>query len=321
VHPLFQEKVWEAVQQRTKDKWLVEKWKGVCFVKNTMLYRLKQLNFSELIQVAEGEGVEYSFNKYRNNNFTHDIKGFCTSCEKKGCNVSTQSSEYKLSTISHGSHTIDFLEAMAEDKPDTSSWHEQSVMFVFETPSNENDTYKSLTYKDITKKPTKEWYWIHGNKKYAEFPQYFEKGKHYGNLVLSMVNTFRLKNAYVTNLVKCGLNNEKGQFQGIESFSYKCVCNCFENFLQKEIDIVQPDVVFAFSKNVKKWIKKLAPNLPVYYLPHPAGRTKNKLRRMAYFWEVAQGLHDAGIITDEEVRTLAVKYIHGSKKHKDLQKQ
>lgn len=271
---------------------------------------LRELNFSKVIKISEKEGSSsYSFDKYRRNGFEHKIEGFCTSCEAKEYNFSKKVPDYKLSTISHGAHTTDFLEAMVNNKPDTSTWHEQPVMFIFESPSVEDKKYDSIIYNDVLKKPVKEWYWIHKDKRYAEFPEYFEKGKHYGNLVLSMINTFKLKNAYVTNLVKCGLNNQSGQFKGLEDYSSECIHNCFENILKHETNILQPKVVFAFSKSVKGWIKKLAPDLPVYYLPHPAGRIKNRERKLLYFWELTQGLYDTGIINLEEVSILAKKYI------------
>ncbi|WCK54167.1 uracil-DNA glycosylase family protein [Aneurinibacillus sp. Ricciae_BoGa-3] len=278
-----------------------------------MIDKLKQLNFTNLIKITDEDVSNYSFNNYRQNGFKHNIHGFCTSCEEKNINSSLKSLEYKLSTISHGTHTIDFVDAININKPDISSWNEQSVMFIFESPSKINETYESITYEGVKKMPVKEWYWIHRDRTYKEFPQHFE-GKHYGNLVLSIINTFKLKNAYVTNLVKCGLNNDQGEFKGIEYYPSECIHNCFNNFLKQEIEIVQPEVIFAFSKNVHKWVKNLMPHQHVYYLPHPAGRTKNKVRKMFYFWEVAQGLYNASIIGEEEIGELAIKYIsNGSK--------
>ncbi|PLT31985.1 uracil-DNA glycosylase family protein [Bacillus sp. V5-8f] len=277
---------------------------------NRVTEKLKKLNFDQLLKLSNVEASSYSFDKYRKNGKKHIIEGFCTSCEKKEYNYSKKSPEFRLSTISHGTHTNDFIDALKTNKPDVSSWHEEAVMFIFESPSGVDKKYTSITYNDVAKKPTHEWYWIHNDKEYAEFPQFFERGKHYGRLVHSMINTFKLKNAYVTNLVKCGLNNEKGEFRGIDHFSSECINNCFENFLKQEINIVQPKVIFSFSKSVKRWVEKLAPGLPVYYLPHPAGREKNKVRKLFYFWELTQGLYDTGILSEEEVSNLALKYIN-----------
>jgi hypothetical protein len=280
---------------------------------NSVAVKLKELNFSKVLQLANQPGGRYSFDLYRSNGLKHNVEGFCTSCEDKGFNYSQKSPDYKLSTISHGTHTADFLEAMGTNKPDVTTWHEQAVMFIFESPSIEDKKYELITHKDINKKPVKEWYWIHKDKEYAEFPKYFE-GKHYGNLVLSLINTFQLKNAYITNLVKCGLNNQQGKFKGIEHFSSDCIRNCFETTLKKEIEILKPNVIFSFGKKVKDWLKILTPDVPVYYLPHPAGRTKNKVRKLFYYWEVAQGLYDTGVINEEEVEGLSVKYLRGSRK-------
>jgi len=278
-----------------------------------MIEGLKELNFKKVLKVASKEG-SYSFREYMENG-GHQIEGFCTSCEEKNCHHSSKNPKFKLSTISHGTHTADFIEAQRNFTADTSTWHEQPVMFVFESPAGEDQKYSQITYNEVTKKPVKEWYWIHKEKdRYIEFPEKFEKGKNYGSLVLSMINTFKLKNAYITNLVKCGLNNEQGQFRGLAHFSKECIVNCYETILKQEIEIVQPRVVFAFSKSVKGWLKKLDPELRVVYLPHPAGRVENKAQKLYYFWEVTQGLYDAGIISLEEVGELGQRYVLGSKK-------
>lgn len=278
-----------------------------------MIDGLKELNFNKVLKVKSNEG-SYSVSEYFKNE-QHQIEGFCTSCEKKNCHYSIKNPKFKLSTVSHGTHTADFIEAQKGFAVDTSAWHDQPVMFVFESPAGEDQKYTPFTYNDVTKKPVKEWYWIHNEKnRYIEYPEKFEKGKNYGSLVLSMINTFRLKNAYITNLVKCGLNNDAGHFRGLAHFSNECIVNCYETILKKEIEIVQPRVVFAFSKSVKKWLKKLAPELKVVYLPHPAGRVENKAQKLYYFWEVTQGLFDAGIISLEEVGELGQKYVLGGRK-------
>lgn len=278
-----------------------------------MIEELKELNFNKVLKVNSKQ-KSYSFSEYINNK-EHQIEGFCTSCEEKNCHYSFKNPTFKLSTMSHGTHTADFIEAQRNFNIDTSAWHEQPVMFVFESPAGEDQKYRPITYNEVTKKPVKEWYWIHNVKeKYLEFPEKFEKGKNYGSLVLSMINTFKLKNAYITNLVKCGLNNDAGQFRGLAHFSNECVVNCYETILKKEIEIVQPRVVFAFSKSVKRWLKKLDPSLRIVYLPHPAGRVENKVQKLYYFWEVTQGLYDAGILSIEEVGELGQRYVVGSKK-------
>jgi hypothetical protein len=66
----------------------------------------------------------------------------------------------------------------------------------------------SATLTDRAKrssKPRCAWYWIHRDQDVHRFPDSFTGGT-YGDFVLSAILTFRLKNAYMTNLIKCGLN-------------------------------------------------------------------------------------------------------------------
>jgi uracil-DNA glycosylase len=112
--------------------------------------------------------------------------------------------------------------------------------------------------------------------------------------------TFRLENVYITNLVKCGLNNSDGKYKGIVDYDPNCVANCYQHFLSKEIEILKPSVVFAMGSAVHSWlISLLGESISIQQLPHPAGRRRgfrDEHYKVLYYWLVLARLHHAGII-------------------------
>ena len=130
---------------------------------------LNQLNFEKLKKIKEDEDVEtYSFADYERNENMHPVVGFCISCEQKGigccsqkdisdskwqvCNTCTKKNNFSLQNISHGSHTLDFLDASLQPI-DTTGWHDEGVMFIMEGPSKDYGIY----YNGVPKRPAKQW--------------------------------------------------------------------------------------------------------------------------------------------------------------------
>ncbi len=291
-------------------------------MEDSIITRLRTLNFDTILKLEETEN--YNFEKYLKNGNEkgrHNLKGFCTLCEEKNINSSINDSGFKLRNISHGAHTIDFQEALGEHGDlIMENWHEKSVMFVFESPSSDYGIYETLNYENHEKRPSKDWYWVHEKLDYKKFPEEF-KGKTYGSLVQSAINTFKLKNGYITNLIKCGMNDESGQkYEGIGNFRQECIKNCYENILKKEIEILNPSVIFCFGSNVynslwylinedekyKGFIDKL------YDFPHPAGARrgfKDVFYKSIYFWRMVEGLYKQGVITKEYTHKLLEIYL------------
>jgi uracil-DNA glycosylase len=122
-----------------------------------------------------------------------------------------------------------------------------------------------------------------------------------------------LANAYMTNLVKCGLNNDKDQFRGIGSYNEQCVRTCFTRFLSPEIEALKPLVVFAVGSTVENWLLKLLDNgYRVRQLPHPAGRRRgfrDEHYKVLYFWLVLRALYDAEIIGVVEAQEQAKRFL------------
>ena len=218
--------------------------------------------------------------------------------------------------MSHGAHAVDFLAALKEPV-DVTGWHEEPVLFVYEAPSKDYGFYESVTYRKMEKRPTKEWYWIHRDQDLTRFPDGF-KGGTYGDFVLSAICTFRLKNAYVTNLVKCGLNPDDGQqFRGLAYYQPGCIDTCVRRYLQREIEIFKPRVIFAVGAKVFKcigeWLQSISRDeVPLHQLPHPARRQggfKDSYFRVLYFWLIVLALRQAEIIQPSEAEDLGRTFV------------
>jgi hypothetical protein len=264
-----------------------------------MINTINQLNFNDLL-FLDTDIDNYNFNTYLKNH-KHKIKGFCTRCEVLGYNVCPTDNTYRLQNISHGATTDDILYATGQQNLDFTDWHHQGVLFLMEGPSVDWGFYEESEHNAYKKKPTIEWYWVHNAQSKYSYPQEFKGGK-YGSLFNSIIFTFKLKNAYLTNLVKCGLNNDNNNYKGINDYNYKCLETCFENILKKEIKLINPKVVFCFGSNVENLLWDLYPNdypFLVVGLPHPAGQRrgfKDEYYRHLYFTKILEGLYNAQII-------------------------
>jgi len=273
---------------------------------------LKRLNFAELLVLDHPDVANYCFDDYRRNNYRHpQIVGYCTECEQKGFATAIGEPGFSLKNMSHGAHSTDLLAALTE-KPDVTGWHDEPVLFVYEAPSLDYGIYEPIPHHNVVKRPTREWYWIHRERAPTRFPDHF-KGRTYGDFVLSAICTFRLKNAYVTNLVKCGLNTGDGnEFRGFESFQPKCISTCVDRYLQREIEILQPHAVFAVGAKVYKQVRKTFDTLPLYHLPHPAGGRrgfKDSYFRVLYFWLIVLALRQQGVIEEVEAEELGRRFV------------
>lgn len=282
---------------------------------------LNQLNFNKILVLDESIDVDnYNFEEYIESQ-EHNIKDFCTLCEEKGVNRSTKKpDEFSLKNISHGSHSKDFLDS-AYELTDTNNWIDAGIMFIMESPSIDYGIYKELeSVKDnISKRPSKDWYWIHGKKKIEEFPHEFKGGK-YGTLVASIIMTFKLKNAYLTNIVKCGMNNKSGtKYEGISSFNWQCIDTCFNEILSKEISIIKPKIIFTFGSSTYNNLIYLLKDSKhedlvsdVIGLPHPAGQRrgfKNIYYQAIYFNLILKALANRDLISKENCHKLIDLYI------------
>ena len=262
---------------------------------------LNELNFNRLIKIDFEDINKYNFSVYEQSGCKHPkISDYCTLCEEKNLKC-CDDTNFKLNYISHGAHSDDFLRAL-KSPISTEGWHNDAVMFVMENSSkNYNNMYEEISVvksvKEYKKSPSVVWYWIHERLDYCEYPEYF-KGRTYGDLVESAILTFKLKNAYLTNLVKCGLND-----RGIGSISEECIENCIKEYLAREIEIVNPKVIFTFGSNGYYYVDKFfGGEYKIVGLPHPAGAQrgfKNEYYNVLYFCMMAKWLCKTGVINIE----------------------
>jgi hypothetical protein len=283
--------------------------------------RLRSLNFCTLLTIDHPDPSRYSVADYRANDFHHPkMRGYCTACEEAGVHVARDNPDFRLGMISHGAHSTDYLDSVKDGKLETAGWHEEGVLFLFESPSWD-PSVEVLPIGIHRKRPPHTWYWVDRDQPVARYPDYF-RGRAYGTLVRSVITTFRLANAYVTNLVKCGLNNSDATaFRGIGQMQDACVRMCYGKFLSQEIAIVDPRVVFAFGTAVFDWVRSLtASDRRIQLLPHPA-RARSGFRdeyyEVLYLWLIARALVAEHIISHDEARDclelfLARAKVHGS---------
>lgn len=288
--------------------------KGVLWIVNQKDSKkeLRRLNFGKLISIDSPVIEDYTFETYQNNGNEHSpINGYCISCEENNINLANDDNTFRLTNISHGAHSSDFFLAL-NGNIDRSGWHEKPIVFVYESPSLDYGIYKEVHYKGYNKHPSKDWYWIHDDNEIVYYPDRFTGGE-YGGFVLSCILTFKLKNVYITNLIKCGLNIEIGRFKGLSSYQNKCIENCYNKFLKEEFFILNPAVVFAVGSAVEGWIKYFVKDsFFVQQLPHPAGRRRgfrDEHYKVLYFWLVARALHKAGIIQTGEASQLSKLFL------------
>jgi len=265
---------------------------------------LRKLNFEDLIRYDVPDPSAYTFEQYQNAGGQHpEPLAFCTECERGGFSEAIDAPGFRLRNVSHGAHSRDFLDAL-NPSVDWSDWNASGVLFVFESPSSDPLLFQSVTIDGVEKRPTREWYWVHGEHPPHGYPDSFVGGQ-YGNLIRSAIITFELRNAYVTNLVKCGLNDELGgQFKGIASFHHMCINTCYARFLEREVSILEPKVIFAFGSNVYSKLQELVGprRIRIQQLPHPAGRRRgfrNEHYETLFLFLMARALVAEGVVTEE----------------------
>lgn len=275
---------------------------------------LNKINFLDIILLDIDDIESYCFEQYHINGDEHPIKSYCTSCEEEIGHI-TDEEGFALYNISHGTYSSDFI-AASNSYICTDGWNEAGVMFVMENPSKDYDIYKTVevTKEDgatYAKRPSRQWYWIHNKQDILEFPNNFA-GRKYGEFVASAIYTFRLKNAYLTNLVKCGLNTPDGQsFKGTNSYNPECVRKCYSKNLCREIELVKPRVIFAFGRNTYDWLRELTNGIKIVMLPHPARSQNgftNDFYQTLYFCLIAKWLCNENVISNEFYAELMQKY-------------
>jgi hypothetical protein len=213
--------------------------------------------------------------------FDGSVEGYCISCDEQRL---LESTELHLSQISHGADTHDFEEFCGEQVPKPSI--QTRVLFVFESPGSRFLNGEAVPYKRFNKiPPNKTRYWL-PDEPYVpkNLDEVAKAGNKYGPYLAYLIWHFKLKNAYVTNAVKCGLTVKGSNPPRFIPFPkpigpYKEVRdNCFKLFLRTELDILPPAIIFAVGDSALRLLKTVEPSTygHLVCLYHPAGRGSRK---------------------------------------------
>lgn len=95
-------------------------------------------------------------------------------------------------------------------------------MLIMESPSSNLDACYEMDFS--SKHPAKVWCWLENENtdKPETYPNEF-KGRKYGQFFNSFVHTFKLKNAYMTNFIKCGMLDDSDlKFGNFATFPDEC---------------------------------------------------------------------------------------------------
>ena len=257
---------------------------------------LHQINFDK------NNGILHmgNFNDdYRYSEFFLDYNEKKILVHKNKCTGNCNICKDNFSSVTHGTHTFDFLDAHGINRSEIEGWSKYPVVFVFENPSNINDDY---FYINTSPAYPKRWYWISyqsdtDNNKFI-YPNFFVN-KEYGWMVYSAIRTFKIANAYVTNMVKCGKCNDKKGYLTTDEYDASDINNCIEKILVKEIDAVRGEdpeqsvILFAFGDRVYDKLKdkkNCFGKCNIYKLPHPASRLQNSYRKYVLFGQIYSAL-------------------------------
>ena len=303
---------------------------------------LKKLNFMNLLTL-DTDIKKYTYENYAENKYEHTkIIKMCTLCEKEKVNICTYNHNYKLKTMGHGTMTDDILIATGQRDKDLPDWKNEGVVFLLENPGPcDPNIYKQVEYIEDNNKykkfPTYRWYWLNQrsvkqrNLEKCEYPKNF-RGNKYVEFFTSVLFTFKLNNMYITDFIKCGLDDVRYDFKGdrkdityekkynkIEKYENRCIENCLEHYLYKEIQLVNPKIIFClgselFSKikikdkyiydKIKKQVKHN--EIIIKRLPHPAYPTSRSKKfspeniQYINYKVIFDGLCESGIISAKD---------------------
>lgn len=297
---------------------------------------INELRFGKLIQYTDPQNQSYTYNDEMERYIRSDTPtAVCHECEDNSANKSSDG-EFSLQIVSHGIHSLDLFKIQKFN--DYSDYRDDAVMLVMESPASNLDA----CYKEEIdgKHPAKVWWWADGKStddhkstdERTTYPYGFSSRK-YGEFFNSFVHTFKLKNAYMTNLVKCGmLNSDHDKYGNLDKFPAKCISMCFKEIFLKEVEALKPKVIFTLSSKVYNYLtanKRLneikgvkgCESLDIVALPHPArcrqGFT-NEFYRTLWYCRTLEGMINAGIITDkEEQHKYWDKYVDAYNKWKE----
>ena len=241
---------------------------------------LNYLRFRTLIDygLTDNEIESYQYGNYASNNYFRKPVYCCEICNKTYGDI--ELGNVLHGNILHGTTSDDYFSYL-NINPD-SDWVDTTVMFVFENPgkSQDDDFVDMNGRKMIVTWPYIGW----PTKSKAEdfiFETEISSQRRYGSMICAVLLKYKLRNAYVTNLVKCGFKDNKNLDS--KKISSKIIDNCMNTIFREELKAISPDIIFAFGDKSYKTLLNYCDKLcldssKVVKMPHPARRMSNENR-------------------------------------------
>jgi hypothetical protein len=213
---------------------------------------LESLNFKELLC--------YSSKFFPKHFYDSPIEccSFCVECEKNGA---IKMAGGKLTLMSHACDTYDY-ELLFQQPLEGDHLILDPIIIILENPGKDYSLGKEITYQNVTKKPPVYHYYF--STELGSWPSTYEDldGNYYGSYFAYLIKRHGLKNAYITNLVKC---------KTVDSHSPHFVeQSCVNAILTREIEIFQPKLALCFSRKVYNSFRRYFPQIKSLYIYHPS---------------------------------------------------
>ena len=188
--------------------------------------KLSDINFKSLLQYGGQPIVKHNYEQ------ALKCRGFCIDCDKKG--YITQESKNIL--MSHGCDTYDLIKALG--KPIEKFIYSKKILFLLDEPGGDYGNGLERTHAGFSKvPPVLHYYWIPKGKGWPT--NILEFKNYYGHYFAYLINKYKLKNVYITNIIKCKVS--KNDVDNVRK-------NCIQRYLLKEIDIFKPEIIICFGK-------------------------------------------------------------------------
>lgn len=240
--------------------------KEMTCMNNIVKRELETLNFSAILTYDRPISLRFHSTGETPLNI---CKQFCRDCETKGL-VPKSGSPGIL--MSHGCTSDEFSEIIGSPLPEVKC--SLPIMFLLENPGADNGNGESQECVGVTKNPPiNHFYFSSGLNHWPTEPP--ERGNPYGDYFAFLMARFGLSDVYITNCIKCKYDKVA---YGKRAYD-RTADNCMVRFLEKEISIFRPRIIFCFGKQVAnellwKRIERLdrLPDVPFrkYRLHHPA---------------------------------------------------
>ena len=222
---------------------------------------LEQLNFSEILSYKRP--IDY---RCRGDEI-HTCTGFCHDCEDKGLASKCDSPE---PLMSHGCTSDDFTKIIGQPLPEVR--YDFPIMFLLENPGADYGNGQAKTFDGVTKNPPVNHFYFSSDLHQWPIDPQNDIRNPYGDYFAYLMAKFGLGNVYITNCIKCKYDKD---YYNITAD------NCIKLFLEREIKLFQPRIIFCFGKQVANelmWKRIEKPgrlteiNFRKVRLLHPAAR-------------------------------------------------